>query len=118
MEIERIGILDDVLSEDYLELSDGVVVKSLKNLIEALEEMSDEDFGLHVYGNHNDFAEWVLEAYWDDDLTGKLLKIRDRKKMVVVLKKVLEKAEKKRYKKIGKVGRKRDILKEIGGLYE
>ena len=117
MKIERAGVLDDVLEEDYLELSGGIVVKNLKDLIVVLGEMSDEDFGLHVYGGHNDFAEWVLEAYWDDDLTGKLLKVRDRKKLIAVLEKDLEKAEKKRHKKIGKMRNQRDVLKEIGGLY-
>lgn len=116
MEIERIGILDDVLPEDYLELDKGVFVKNLSELIEALRKMSDEDFSIHVYKKHNDFAEWLAEAYWDDNLAGKVLKIRDRVKMVKFLESVLSKGEKGRYKKIGKVRRKGDVLKTISKL--
>jgi hypothetical protein len=116
MEIERIGILDDVFPEDFLELNGGIVVKNLGELVVALEKMSDEDFGMHVYGEQNDFAEWVMEAYWDDKLAGKLLSISDRRKMIKFLKDVLNKAEKGKYKKIGKISKKKDVLREIGSL--
>lgn len=113
MEIERTGFLKDVLPEDFLELSDGEVVKNLKGLVVALEGMNDEDFGLHVYGEQNDFAEWIMEAYWDEDLAGKVLGIRDKKKMVKFFGKVLKKAEKGNRIVVPK---RKDVLGKIGEL--
>ncbi len=112
MEIERSGFLDDVLPEDYLELSNGKVIRNLRGLVDAMESMNNEDFGLHVYGEQNDFAEWILEVYWDECLAGKILGIRDRKKMIRFLRKVLKKAEKERFEK----GGKKDVLKKIGEM--
>jgi hypothetical protein len=112
MKIDRNGILEDVLPEDYLELGNGKVVRNLKGLADAMETMNDGDFGLHVYGEQNDFAEWVLEGYWDESLAGKILGIRDRKKMIRLLRKVLKKAEKERFEK----GGKKDVLKKIGKM--
>lgn len=116
MEIERAGILDDVFPEDYLDLENGVVVKNFGELIVALENMDDEAFGMHVYGDQNDFAEWAMEAYWDEKLAGKLLLINNRKKMIKFLRNLTEKAKKSEHKKIGKAGKKKDILREIGSL--
>ena len=116
MEIEHNGVLKDVLPEDLLELGDGKIVKNLRELVVMLEAMSNEDFGLHVYGEQNDFAEWILEAYWDERLTGKILGIRDRVKMISFLRKVLRKAEKEQGLKIVAPGKKQDILKSIGEI--
>ncbi len=112
MKIEHGGVLDDVLPEDCLELSSGEVVGNLWELIGSLESMNDEDFSLHVYGDHNDFAEWFLEAHWNEDLAGKVLGIRNRRKMIKFLKRVLAKAEKERFESGGK-GR---VLKRIGEM--
>ncbi len=116
MKIKQNGILDDVLPEDYLELTNGKIISNLRELIVALECMEDEDFSLHVYGEQNDFAEWIMEAYWDEDLTGKVLGIRNKKKMTKFLRKTLRNAEKIRSLKIGKIGKKKDILKSIGEM--
>ena len=117
MEIEGNRLWENVLPEDYLELSDGSIVENLSELIDALEGMDKSDFVLHVYGNHNDFAEWILEAYWDENLAGNILGVRDKKKIIRILKKALVEAEKNRVSKIV-LPAKKGILKDIGGMYE
>lgn len=116
MEIEKRQIWENVLSEDYLELSDGRTVKNIVELMGALSVMSEADFRLHVYDKQNDFAEWIMEAYWDEKLAGNLLKIRDRKKMLSFLRKVVADAKKKGGLKIVKPKRK-NVLQDIGEMY-
>jgi len=111
MNIEQNDILDDVLPEDYLKLSNEILIKNLSDLIHALDKMSKDDFALHVYGNNNDFAEWILESYWDDSLTGKVLRIKNKAKLSSFLKKVLEKAKKKSSMRIESPKRKKNVLK-------
>lgn len=111
MKIDHNDILEDVLPEDVLELNNGTFVKNLRELCDALKKMNKADFSLHVYGDHNDFAEWILEAYWDEDLAGKLLKTRKKKKMIDILEKILAKS------KIGGGKNKTKVLKEIEDLH-
>lgn len=116
MDLEGSKLLEEVLPEDYLKLTGGVIVRSLSELVEALGKLSDEEFGLYVYGEHNDFAEWILEAYWDDELTGKILGIRDRKKMVRFLKRVLKRAERESVLRIEAPKSKKNILGILRGV--
>jgi hypothetical protein len=115
MEIRRIGLLDEVFPEDYLKLGNGGVVRSLRELALALEAMSDKDFRFYVYANHNDFAGWIMEAYWDEKLAGKVLSTRSRAKTVKILKKALARAEKERRDE-KKIRGKKDILRQIGEM--
>jgi len=112
MEIKCNGILNDVLPEDFLELGDGKIVRNLRDLVIALDRMKEEDFRLHVYGEQNDFAEWVLEGYCDENLTKKIFAVRDKGKMIKLLRKVLNKEEGKRFEK----GGKKDVLRKISEM--
>jgi len=112
MEIKCNGILNDVLPEDFLELGDGKIVRNLRDLVIALDRMKEEDFRLHVYGEQNDFSEWILEGYCDEGLARKVLAIRDKGKMIKLLRKVLEKVERERFEK----GGKKDVLKKISEM--
>jgi len=112
MKIENRGLLSDVLPEDCFELSNGEVVGNLRELIVALKKMNDEEFSLHVYGEQNDFAEWIIEGFWNENLAGKILGIKDRKKMIKFLEKVLKKAEKERF--FSK--KKKDVLNKISEM--
>lgn len=110
MKINGKSLLEDVLPEDYLEVGKDVTVKNLRDLVEVLRSLSDDEFGLYVYGEHNDFAEWILEAYWNKELATKIIGIRDRKKMIRALEKFLGKAEKRRFSE----SKKKDVLEKIG----
>jgi len=112
MEIEGNGLCGEVLREDYLELPDGRIIKNMVGLIEALKEMNDEEFSLHVSRHYNDFAEWILEAYGEEELAGKIGKIKNRGRMIKLLCKVLDKAERGRFDR----GKKGETLKKIGEM--
>lgn len=111
MEIESYGAWDDVLPEDYLELPDGSVVKNLMGLIDMLKRISKEDFLLHVSGENNDFAYWIMDAYGDEELSEKIRKARTRKRIIAVLHDAVKNSERYSSKKIRAPGRKKGILK-------
>lgn len=111
MGIGSVGLYDSVLSEDYLELTNGLVVKNLQELIDALKKMNNDNFALHVTKNRNDFAEWILEAYNDERLTQKLLGTKEKNKTIKILENVLK--ENSKIRKIENPKSKKDVLKNI-----
>ena len=114
MKIYGLELYEDVFDEDFLEIGPEVV-RNVSDLIRILEKMKEEEFSLHVYDGHNDFAEWIMEAYWDEKLAGKILKARDRKEIIGILKGALKVSSKKRL--IGGKTRKGRVLKEIGEMH-
>jgi len=109
------------MSEDFLTLSNGVVVKSLAELINALKKMEDNIFEYHVSRSHNDFKDWIGEGYGDEKFAKKIGKIKKRDKMVKILEKRLG-----RVKGVGIVGTekieipksKKDILTKLQRIYD
>lgn len=57
---------------------DGQVFRSLKNLAEALSEMSTEIYKNHVNGEKNDFSNWVHDVIGDVTLAYQLKKAKSR----------------------------------------
>jgi len=57
---------------------DGMVVKNLKELKRALDDMSDETFHYHLAGGRNDFSKWVREVVGDEELANELSKASSR----------------------------------------
>jgi hypothetical protein len=53
---------------------DGKVVKNLKELEEALNNMSDETFHYHSVEDKNDFSNWVRDVVGDTALANQLQK--------------------------------------------
>jgi len=51
---------------------DGKVVKNLKELEEALNNMSDETFHYHSVEDKNDFSNWVRDVVGDTALANQL----------------------------------------------
>ena len=51
---------------------DGKVVKNLKELEEALNNMSDETFHYHSVEDKNDFSNWVKDVVGDTALANQL----------------------------------------------
>ncbi|MCK4997488.1 hypothetical protein KAS08_04235 [Candidatus Pacearchaeota archaeon] len=116
MAIGGIGLFEDVMPEDYLELSNGVIVKNLSELVDALGKMDKNDFELHVTKSRNDFAEWILEAYNDEKLTRKLLGAIDKEKNLRILKDVVKNTESKKVNRINMPKNKKSILKNLEGI--
>lgn len=115
--MESLGIVRDVSEDDYLELMTGESLKNLSELVGALGKMSDDVFEQHVSKHHNDFSDWILDAYGEEKLAKKIGKIKKKKKMRKVLGKLLSKEKDGMSQKIVLPKRKRDILKEIGEMH-
>lgn len=118
MSIGSVGITEDVLPEDYLDLSNGVYVKNIKELISNIKKMDKETFGLYVTKSRNDFAEWILEAYNEERLAKKILGITDKTRIIRALESALKNYDKKKIvghdMKIREPDNKKTALKRIG----
>jgi mannitol/fructose-specific phosphotransferase system IIA component (Ntr-type) len=69
----------------YFYLDNGVVIKSLHQLSDALKAMDDELFEKHVNEEKNDFSDWLKETLKNEELAEKLSKARTKKEMVEIL---------------------------------
>ena len=48
---------------EYFKLTDGTILKNLKDLLEALRSMEEGVFAHHVNEYRNDFANWVRDVF-------------------------------------------------------
>jgi len=70
--------LGDVADDKRFWCQDGKVIKKLKGLEEALNNMSDETFHHHSGEERNDFSSWVRDVLGDDKLARDLSKAKSR----------------------------------------
>jgi hypothetical protein len=70
--------LADVPVEYAFWCNDGRIVKSMRELKEALEQMSDAIYVYHANAEKNDFSIWVKDILVDEKLAGDLSKSSDR----------------------------------------
>ena len=113
MVIGGIELFEDVLPEDYLELSNSIVIKNLKELYSSLRNMKKSDFELHVTKSRNDFAEWTLETYNDEKLTKKLLNTTDKNRILKILSVAIKDAENRKPTTINIPKNKKSILESL-----
>jgi hypothetical protein len=97
-----IRLSQEVSKGNFLELTNGVFVTSVPELLEALKEMDNETFLHHVSRNHNDFAEWIFENYGDEDVTLKVLDLMKREKLIKYLNKILKRDVRQFFRARGK----------------
>lgn len=71
-------------------VSDGKIVKNLRELADALRKMSKETFKYHVTKEKNDFSTWVAEVIGDRELAEKMKKARSQKEMAGVVGKAIK----------------------------
>jgi hypothetical protein len=64
----------------------SIEIRSIPELAEALEIMSEESFVHHVNEKKNDFAAWVRDVMHDDELSAKLEGTKDRVQAFQVVK--------------------------------
>ena len=76
-------------------------------------EMGDGTFLQHVSRNHNDFGDWILEAYDEEGLANKIRKIKKKDKMLKVLGEILNKEKSRKIRKIVMPRRKKDVLRKL-----
>lgn len=113
MKLGELAINSEVSKEDYLEISNGEVVKSIKELTYLLDKISDEDFNYHVSKSHNEFRDWISDAYGDHNLADKVGKTSRRKKMIRILNIALKKGRMNNAHQINIPRKKKDILDQI-----
>lgn len=59
-------------------VNNGPIVHSLKDLVQALKTMSDEQYAYHTKRDGNDFARWVQDCLADKECAKKLIQARTR----------------------------------------
>jgi hypothetical protein len=83
--------LSDVNPENYFRVANGIVVKNLKELDKAIENMGDETFKCHVSEVRNDFSNWIREVIKDEKLADELLHTKDRyRTQLLILRRIVE----------------------------
>ena len=70
--------LGDVPDGKHFWCQDGKVVKNLKGLEEALDDMGDETFHHHAGEGRNDFSNWIRDVVGDNKLANDLNKAKSR----------------------------------------
>jgi hypothetical protein len=83
--------LCDAAPENYFRVANGTIVKNIKELDNAIENMSDETFKCHVSDVRNDFSIWIRETIGDEKLANELLQTKDRcRTQLLILRRVAE----------------------------
>ena len=70
--------LGDVPDDKRFWCHDGKIIKNLRELRKALNDMSDETFHYHLGERRNDFSKWIRDVVGDDKLAEDLSKTRTR----------------------------------------
>jgi hypothetical protein len=70
--------LRDVPDDKRFWCHDGKIIKNLRELGKALNDMSDETFHHHSGEARNDFSNWVRDVAGDDKLARDLSKAKSR----------------------------------------
>lgn len=70
--------LGDVPEDKRFWCHDGKVVKNLRELEKALNDMSDETFYYHSSEGRKDFSNWIRDVVGDEKLARDLSKARSR----------------------------------------
>jgi len=71
-------ILGEAPQEYEFFLSDGRKLKSVYELIDALETMNDDLFGQHVNKAKNDFSNWIKDVFKEPSVAKELKRIEDK----------------------------------------
>jgi hypothetical protein len=64
---------------------DGSSIKSLRELAEKLQEISDETFSYHCNSKKNDFFSWIKDVFADVELANKVKSVYSRQEMIWIL---------------------------------
>jgi hypothetical protein len=70
--------LEDVPGDKIFWCCDGKVIRNLKELASALEEMTEEIYLRHANGGKSDFGNWVRDVIGDVTLAYQLKKAKSR----------------------------------------
>lgn len=82
--------------EQYFLLHDGRALRDLRELHEALKNMSPELFSFHVNEERNDFTNWIRGVFHDEILADEVYRAKTQDKVLAVLNKKLNPPQKKK----------------------
>jgi len=68
----------------YFHFCNGKIARDLRELLGGIEELSPEEFDHHVYFDHNDFANWLIDVI-DDPLLGRDIYNANQRKCVALI---------------------------------
>ncbi|MDO8490798.1 MAG: hypothetical protein Q7T04_02140 [Dehalococcoidia bacterium] len=71
-------LLGNVHGQNVFWCHDSCIMKNLRELRDALANMSAEVFAFHVNGEKNDFANWVRDVVNDETLARQIERSRNR----------------------------------------
>jgi hypothetical protein len=87
-------ILGETPKEYGFYLSDGRRLKSVFELVDALESMGEDMFKQHVTETKNDFSNWIRDVFKEPNIAREIEKIRSRiETQKALMKKLIEAAK-------------------------
>jgi hypothetical protein len=84
---EGLHIVGDISKGFYL--SNGEILQSLPQLVEALENMDEYIYKSYVNDSKNDFSNWILHVFNNKDLANAVRLSKDKRQLLTVLKSYL-----------------------------
>lgn len=81
----ELALFRNVKPEEYFHMHNGVLLKSLHDLIDILEVVDDQTFEFHVKGNKNDFSSWIRHVFKNDNLADKIKNAKTKMDIIEVL---------------------------------
>src|SRR3989344_3383402 len=89
--IIRKKILGEAPVEHHFVVADGTKLKSILELADALETMSEEIFRHHANEFRNDFSSWVKDVFYDHSLADDISRARNKfETQIVILRRLVK----------------------------
>lgn len=86
-------VLGEAPPEFEFYLQDGKKLRSVYELVDALEHMSDDIFKQHVNDAKNDFSSWIKDVFEEPNVAKEIKRVQDKVEMQkVLMKKLIEAA--------------------------
>lgn len=89
LKVKDSEVVLEVSPEQAFWVHDGPTVKSLKELSNAIAEMSPEQFAYHTMRNGNDFARWIRDVLQNSECANKIEMAENQKETLKVISKYL-----------------------------
>ena len=78
-------LLSEVPGEFCFMVVDGSSLKSVSELLDKIEEISEDVFNYHVTDERNDFANWVRDVFDEKELAERLFESKTREQAHIAL---------------------------------
>ncbi|PIN69543.1 hypothetical protein COV93_05080 [Candidatus Woesearchaeota archaeon CG11_big_fil_rev_8_21_14_0_20_43_8] len=75
----------DTEPENFMRIANGWVVRNIYDLHNAVAQLDDKTFSMHVNGEKNDFSSWVANTFNDTGFAMDLKSVRTKDEMAMLL---------------------------------